>query len=140
LAFRVTLGTQYGDFIAKAILYDHLTKNKGQDKEKVLDRISEEFVNYNRNAGRGRDYLESMGMLWFMNYKIRIMKIAIRTMRDRPLTALMYTFGLGPLLSIDTVSSGSLAGAWWRDSLGYAVGPEMGIDSFGMNPWVNMTN
>ena len=88
------------------ILYDHLTKNKGQDKEKVLDRISEEFVNYNRNAGRGRDYLESIGMLWFMNYKIRIMKIAIRTMRDRPLTALLYTAGLGPALDIDIVSSG----------------------------------
>jgi len=133
-------GIQYGDFIAKAILYDHLTKNKGQDKEKVLDRISEEFVNYNRNAGRGRDYLESIGMLWFMNYKIRIMKIAIRTMRDRPLTALLYTAGLGPALDIDTIPSGSLAGAWWRDSLGYAVGPEMGIDSLGMNPWMNVVN
>jgi hypothetical protein len=101
----VTLGIQIGDFIAKAILYDHLTKNKGQDKEKVLDRISVEFVNYNRNAGRGRDYLESIGMLWFMNYKIRIMKIAIRTMRERPLTALMYAGGLGPLLNVDTVPS-----------------------------------
>jgi len=49
-------------------------------------------VNYNRNAGRGRDYLESIGMLWFMNYKIRIMKIAIRTMRD---TLALYYFTKG---------------------------------------------
>ena len=75
---------QYGDFISKAVLYDHLTKEKGMSQEDTMRIISEEFVNYNRLSGRGRDYLESIGLLWFMNYKIRIMKVMARMIRERP--------------------------------------------------------
>ena len=71
-----------------------------------LDVISEEFVNYNRLSGRGRDYLESMGLLWFMNYKIRIMKIMGKMVRDRPATALLYAGGVGPWMDVDTVVPG----------------------------------
>ena len=74
---------QYGDFIAKAVLYDHLTQKKGMDSETALEEIMEEFVQYNRLPGRGRDFLESMGLLWFWNYKLRIMKIAVKMLRER---------------------------------------------------------
>lgn len=39
---------QYGDFVAKAVLYDHLMKEKGYSQKQALDVIKEEFVNYNR--------------------------------------------------------------------------------------------
>ena len=77
---------QYGDFIAKAVLYDHLTQNKGMSKEDALKVIAEEFVNYNRLPGRSRDFVESMGLLWFYNYKLRIMKVA--ALRNKPVNAL----------------------------------------------------
>jgi hypothetical protein len=121
---------QYGDFTAKAVLYDHLTQRQGMSQEEALRVISEEFVNYDRLAGRGREYLESMGLIWFMNYKIRIMKVMGRMMRDRPATALLYAGGVGPMAGIDTVISGSLPGAWLDGRLGYAVGPEMGLNAW----------
>ena len=37
---------QYGDFLAKAVLYDHLTKNKKLSKADTLGRITEEYVNF----------------------------------------------------------------------------------------------
>jgi hypothetical protein len=55
---------QYGDFVAKAALYDHLMQNKKMGQSEALDVIAEEFVNYNRLAGRGRDFLESIGLMW----------------------------------------------------------------------------
>ena len=99
---------QYGDFVAKAVLYDHLTQKKGMSKEAALGVISEEFVNYNRLPGRGRDYLESIGLLWFYNYKLRITKVALKMARERPLTALLMVGGVEPLFGADTVFSSSL--------------------------------
>jgi hypothetical protein len=84
---------QYGDFVAKAVLYDHLTEEKKQDKQEAMDEIFEEFVPYNRLPGRGRDTLESFGMLWFFSYKLRIQKIATKMIRDRPLTSLFWISG-----------------------------------------------
>ena len=119
---------QYGDFVAKAVLYDHLTKVRGMTEKEAMDVIKEEFVNYNRLSGRDRDYLESTGMLWFMNYKIRIMKVMARMVRERPASALFYAGGVGPMADIDTVVSGSGLGAYMDNRLGYAIGPEMDVN------------
>ena len=67
---------QYGDFIAKAVMYDDLMKRKGLTKEQALGKITDEFVNYDKLPGRARGYLEDTGLLWFYNYKLRITKIA----------------------------------------------------------------
>jgi hypothetical protein len=131
---------QYGDFVSKAVLYDHLTKVKGKTEAEAMDVIKEEFVNYNRLSGRDRDYLESTGMLWFMNYKIRIMKIMARMVRERPASALFYAGGVGPMADIDTVISGSGLGAYLDNRLGYAIGPEMGYNGLFMNPWNSLVN
>lgn len=80
---------QYGDFVAKAILYDDMIKRQKLDSEDALDRISEEFVNYDRLPGRWRDGLESNGLLWFYNYKIRITKVALSILRNNPVHALL---------------------------------------------------
>jgi hypothetical protein len=131
---------QYGDFLSKAVLYDHLTQEKGMTKEAALDVLQEEFVNYNRLAGRGRDFLESIGLLWFYNYKLRIMKVAHRMLRERPVSALLYAGGLGPMIDADTVLTGSLAGNIADGSMGYSVGWEMGINGYTLNPWINLVD
>lgn len=125
---------QYGDFVAKAVLYDHLMA-KGKNERDVLDTLFEEFVPYNRLAGRSREGIESMGLLWFWNYKLRIQKVVVNAIRERPFNALALMGGVGPATGIDTPWSGSLLGAWLDGKLPYAVGPEMGFNAPGMNPW-----
>ncbi|MGI3212633.1 hypothetical protein ACROSR_16150 [Roseovarius tibetensis] len=80
---------QYGDFVAKAVLYDHLTQEKNVEKQDAMDEIFEEFVPYNRLPGRGRDTLESFGLLWFFSYKLRIQKIAANAVRNRPVSSVL---------------------------------------------------
>lgn len=75
---------EYGDFIAKAVLYDELTKRKGLNQKAALARITEEFVNYDRLPGRFRGYMESVGLLWFWNFKIRSAKVAMSMIRNNP--------------------------------------------------------
>lgn len=113
------------------------TKKKGQAKmsqREALDVIMEEFVQYNRLPGRGRDFLESIGVMWFWNYKLRIQKIVMSTIRERPLNALLLMAGGGPATGIDSVWDGSLAGNISDGSLGYSLGPSMGLNSGALHP------
>lgn len=131
---------QYGDFIAKAVLYDHLTSRKKVKSEEAIAQVSEAFVNYNRLAGRSRQYLESMGLLWFWNYKLRIMKEAAHTIRNNPVRSLLMS-ALPPVPIIGDIglaTSDNFLSVLNDGRLGYSIGPSMGLHSFGLNPWINM--
>lgn len=84
-------GTMYGDFVAKAILCEHL-KKKGVDPSKALSKARYEFVNYDMLPGRSREYLENIGLLWFYNYKLRIARTAMSMIRENPLMTLLSLF------------------------------------------------
>lgn len=128
---------QYGDFVAKSMVYDQLIETRQKTPDEALAIISNEFVNYNLPVGRWREALEQSGMLWFSNYALRIMPIWANMLRERPVSALLYTGAIAPALDIDTVTSGSVVGKAWRGVLGYSFGPGMGFRSIGMNPILN---
>lgn len=132
---------EYGDFLAKAILFDDLTKRKQMSKKEALGRITEEFVNYDRLSGRFRATLENLGLLWFYNFKLRTTKVALSTIRNNPLHALLAMavpapemFGSVGLPILDNVFSKSADG-----SLVFSIGPGQGFSALGLNPWVNLT-
>lgn len=80
---------EYGDFLAKAIMWDDFTQRQGKTPEYAGSKITEEFVNYDRLGGRNRQYLEDVGLMWFYNFKIRSAKVALSMMRNNPLHVLM---------------------------------------------------
>lgn len=130
---------QYGDFIAKATLYDDLVKRKGLSSDEALARITEEFVNYDRLPGRNRGYMENIGLLWFYNFKLRITKVALSTLRNNPLHGLLAmampnVAGVG-LPVQDNVISKAVEG-----TLGYSIGPGMAFSAPTLNPWYNLAN
>jgi len=125
---------QYGDFLAKAVLYDHLTQQKGMTSKEALAVIVEEFVPYSRLSGRGRGAAEANGLVWFSTYKIRIMKIGANMIRNRPTAALLFGAGIGPALNVDTVFSGSGLGKYMQGTLGYSFGWGMGLQAPSMLP------
>lgn len=137
---------EYGDFLAKAIYYDDLTKRKGMTSKAALGRITEEFVNYDRLSGRFRGALESLGLLWFYNFKIRSTKIALSMLRNNPVNALLAmsapmvlsplnTFGSPGLPIQDSLLSKMVSG-----SLDYSMGPGQGLSAPNLNPWYNLMN
>jgi hypothetical protein len=42
---------EYGDFLGKAIYYQHLTKRKGIDAKTAMGKTGEEFINFDRLPG-----------------------------------------------------------------------------------------
>lgn len=125
---------EYGDFLAKAIVYDHLMK-KGSSSENALGVITDEFVNYDRLPGRVRGSLENFGLAWFYNYKLRIAKTAFRMIRENPVRLALVS--AIPVAGIETPVSENIFTKAMEGSLGYSLGPGMLFDSVGLNPWVN---
>lgn len=132
--------TQYGDFLAKAILYENLRKKRVVKKEAIA-KVSEEFINYNRLAGRTRNYMESIGALWFWNFKIRSAKIALSMIRENPVRALLSILSPMPQVvsSLGSPLEDNIFSVAAEGNLGYSVGPSMGLNSLNLNPWVNLT-
>lgn len=129
----------YGDFVAKALMYDHLTINQKMSKEKALGDITEEFINYDLLPGRFRGTMERLGLMWFYNFKIRSTKIAVRRLRKNPVRSLLVAnmphidvFGSIGVPVNDNIFYKAADG-----SLLYSVGPGMGINSPFMHPAVN---
>ena len=88
---------QYSDFISKALLYDTLMA-RGRNRDEALLYVADEFVDYDRLAGRTRGYLESVGGLMFYNYLLRATKAGVRSIVYNPLRlALMWLSPLDPL-------------------------------------------
>lgn len=128
---------QYGDFLAKSIMYDHLLTEQGMTDEQAINRINEEFVNFSVLPGRTRSYLEGIGATWFMTFKIRIMKIAMGIMRENPARALIVANSVG---EFGSPVADNLATVAAQDRLDYSLGWDMLFGSPELNPWVNMSN
>lgn len=136
---------QYGDFIAKAILWDHMTKRQGISPEETMKTVTEEFVNYNLLPGQTRSYAESMGLSWFWAYKLRSLKVAHRHLRDHPLRALLSITGMPLLPEVPGVSIGSpitdnAASVIADGRAGYSLGTGMLFQAPALNPVVNIIN
>lgn len=120
---------QYGDFIGKAIYFMDLTERKGLSKEEAHLRVADEFVDYVRLPGRGRDFMERTGLVWFGNYKLRMMKVAARNMKEHPLRTLALTS-----MGLPTPLADSLFGK--LGVLKYSLGLGMMVSAFSMNPFI----
>jgi hypothetical protein len=130
---------QYGDFVAKAVLYDDLTSRKKVPQKEAIAKVNEAFINYNRLSGRFRQYMENMGLMWFYSYKLRSIKEAAYLLRHNPLRSLLMT-AVPPVWMIGDIGSPVIdnAAALGADGkLGLSRGPGMACGSWQLNPWIN---
>jgi hypothetical protein len=134
-------GVQYGDFISKAIYYDFLTEERGVSPEDAMLKIDQEYINYDLNDSRARSYLESIGLTWFMNFKLRSIKIALDIIRNNPASALL-ALSTANVLNLDAGSPvlDNVASVAGDGRLGYSIGPGMIEAGWNLNPWVNLTS
>ncbi len=130
---------QYGDFLGKSILYDHLMKTQGLSHEDALKRITEEFVNYNLLPGRVRGFSESIGLIWFQHFKVRSMKVALNMIRENPLRALLFSIGtpMNPVgMDVGSPLTDNLVSVTADGRLPYSIGYGMLWRAPSLNPFI----
>jgi hypothetical protein len=131
----------YGDFVAKAILYDDIVTRQGKSKESALGAIKEEFINYDYLPGRVRGSLEGLGILWFFNFKVRSLKIALSMIRENPLHAIAAMHGVPtqtPMGELEIALDSNVVYKLLDGSIPYSVGPSMGMESYRLHPLYNL--
>lgn len=133
---------EYSDFIAKAIIYDELTQRKGKSREEALGRVTEEFVNYDRLPGRFRGYMESVGLMWFYNFKIRSAKVAVSMIRNNPVHAAMAMLAPTPTMfgNVGLPIQDNIFSIAAKGGLDYSWGFGQGLRAHNLNPWMNLVN
>lgn len=133
---------EYSDFIAKAIIYDELTQRKGKTREEALGRVTEEFINYDRLPGRFRGYMESVGLMWFYNFKIRSAKVAVSMIRNNPVHAAIAMLAPTPTMfgNVGLPIQDNIFSIAAQGNLGYSFGFGQGLRAHTLNPWLNLTN
>lgn len=133
---------EYSDFIAKAIIYDELTQRKGKTREEALGRVTEEFINYDRLPGRFRGYMESVGLMWFYNFKIRSAKVAVSMIRNNPVHAAMAVLAPTPTMfgNVGLPIQDNVFSITARGGLDSSWGFGQGLRAHNLNPWLNLVN
>lgn len=124
--------TNYGDWLAKAVGYRYLTEHKKVPMQKDLARnvVSTLFVDYDQFVGPTRDWLNRIGLTWFMTFKMRMLAACQLSMLMNPSTMVLGTLfesevGLpGTPLSDNIVSKlleGNLGASLGFDSMYRAI-------------------
>jgi hypothetical protein len=72
-------------------------------------------------------------MAWFLNFKIRSVKIALSTIRNNPLDLLIYSIIPHPFASGIPVTDNFFA-ALFHGTLPFSVGPRMAVTPIALNP------
>lgn len=131
---------QYGDFVAKVLLYKHLIKNDGLSEKEALGNVKEAFVDYDKYTGRTRQALENYGLLWFYNYKLRSVKAATYMLRHKPLASLL-SLAVPTDLFFGTIGTPLTENVFSKlEDLSQSIGPNMGFRAPNMHPMVNLLN
>jgi hypothetical protein len=107
--------TQLSDLVARYALYEHATtRQKDPMSQSDALRLAEDsFVNYDLPSHRTLQYLNDMGIVMFTKYYLRIQKVIMRLMKERPARGLI-------MMTLEHYISGlqSVMDSSWVNKLG----------------------
>ena len=81
--------TRYSDLGARFALFNKLKKDGEMNREEMMRRLHEEFVDYSIPTHPTLQYMDSMGLLWFPKYYLRIQKIVFGLIHHNPVGVLL---------------------------------------------------
>ena len=84
--------TQVSDFTSRYALYVHLSKDKTLTEAQKFSDISDAFINYDTPSHRMMEALNSVGLLWFTKYVLRVQKPLWNAVKANPSRAMMLMF------------------------------------------------
>lgn len=107
--------TQLSDLVARFALYEHATTRRKDplSQADALRLAEDSFVNYDLPSHRTLQYLNDMGIVMFTKYYLRIQKVIMRLVKERPARGLI-------LVALEHYISGiqSVMDSSWLNKIG----------------------
>ena len=97
---NLTKLVQMGDFVARYALYKHYMRDSKMDKKEALEKVSDEFINYDLPVNKAVKFANDYGFLFFTRYYIVSQKVMAMLASDRPVSAGLVV-GLQSLFNTD---------------------------------------
>ncbi|EPX3987339.1 hypothetical protein ACWZUH_000074 [Campylobacter fetus] len=96
----LTKFVQMGDFMARYTLFKHYMRDNKMSKKEALEKVSDEFINYDLPVNKVVKFANDHGFLFFTRYAIVSQKVMSMLASDRPVSA-SFVVGLQALFNID---------------------------------------
>ncbi|MCR8701864.1 hypothetical protein [Campylobacter sp. RM12176] len=97
---NLTMLVQMGDFVARYALYKHYMRDSKMSKKEALEKVSDEFINYDLPVNKVVKFANDHGFLFFTRYYIVSQKVMAMLASDKPVSASLVV-GLQALFNID---------------------------------------
>ena len=97
---NLTKLVQMGDFVARYALYKHYMRDTKMDKKEALEKVSDEFINYDLPVNKTVKFANDYGFLFFTRYYLVSQKVMAMLASDRPVSAGLVV-GLQSLFNTD---------------------------------------
>jgi hypothetical protein len=79
-------GAQLSDFVARYTLYQHnITKKNPMTHKEAVQDVRDAFINYDVPMQRSLQYLDDAALIIFTKYFLRIQRVLVQSMKERPL-------------------------------------------------------
>lgn len=114
--------TQFSDFMAKYVVYKHVTTREGGNHQEGIELADKLFIAYDVPTSPMLQYLNDMGLVMFTKYYIRIQRAMFYLLKNYPTTSLAQTM---------LAASGNYAGALDPSMLG-GIGNPFTTSVFGV--------
>ena len=96
----LTKFVQMGDFVARYALFKHYMRDGKMGKKEALEKVSDEFINYDLPVNKVIKFANDYGFLFFTRYAIVSQKVMAMLASDRPVSA-STVVGLQAMFNID---------------------------------------
>ena len=131
-----------GDWMAKVAGYRYLTERSNKDPKKLLypheqarAMVSTLFVDYDQMTGREREWLNRMGLTWFMTYKWRMIPAAIMSAFFNPSRVLLGSILASQApISLGTPFDENILAKILSGDISYSIGLDMILRGLALHP------
>lgn len=94
--------TAMSDFAAKYVLFKHNTKD-GISFNDAIFESHEAFINYDVPTSKALQFMNDMGLVMFTKYFLRIQRVIMKLMGERPGSMIAHGLLLGYMLDVPTI-------------------------------------
>ena len=133
-----------GDWLAKTVAYRYLTEGDNPrglrlNHDEARNIASILFVDFDQFVSRERDWMNRIGLTWFMTYKYRMVPAALLGVLLNPSRLILGT-ALSNWTGLGTPFNENLIAKFLSGELGYSVGYEMLWSGATMHPIPTILN
>lgn len=133
-----------GDWLAKTVAYRYLTEGDNPrglrlNHDEARNIASILFVDFDQFVSRERDWMNRIGLTWFMTYKYRMVPAALLGVLLNPSRLILGT-ALSNWTGLGTPFNENLIAKFLSGELGYSVGYEMLWSGATMHPISTILN